>query len=129
MTIKSNSNSNMLKKSQKLYAILVSTKSEIRDEKLSGLFGEEYQVNPDFDSIFVMHIDANKTITSTNKICYIKKWKTEAGVRKAFDSIENKNLLKIVEITELWNEDIERRIVWETEEHNKKIESLKKSKI
>jgi hypothetical protein len=119
----------MIKKSQKLYAILVSTKSEIRDEKLSGLFGEEYQANPDFDSIFVMDIDANKTITSTSKICYIKKWKTEAGVRKAFDSIENKNLLKIVEITELWNEDIERRIVWETEEHKKKIESLKKSKI
>ena len=110
----------MTKKSQKFYAILVSTKSEIRDEKLSGLFGEEYQPDPDPDSLFVTYINDDKTFGKSNKLCHIKKWKTEAGVKKVFNSIEDKNFLKIVEITDLWNEDIDRRIEWEIEEHKKK---------
>jgi len=89
-------------------------KEEAREEILSDLLDTTY----------------GNIHTNTN-LAWIKVWKTKAGAEKAFRRMrpEPGQKLKVVEITELWNVDIDNRIEIEIKMHKKRIESLLKKKI
>lgn len=146
-------------KSNKLYAIVVLDKKELRDGLLSDLLGQEYE--PQLES--ANYIYGNyKRVHHTKYLAYTKTWKTQTGAQKflniildhanqvenvrksggkgkhpfddwSLDSNGNRNCQEfkfvVYEITEEWNEDIDRRIERETNNFKKKIESLQKQKI
>lgn len=71
-------------KSNKLYAIVVLDKAELRDEFLSDLLGEEYR--PKLDDAYYLYGNY-KRVYHTKYIAWTKTWKTKVGAHKFLDTI------------------------------------------
>jgi len=147
-------------KSKKLFAIIVLDKKELRDEFLSEILGQEYQIQ--LNGANYLYGDY-KRVHKTNYLAYTKTWKTESGAQKFLttildttEQVENIRLQKkthlkhpfddwgldsnknqdwkqfkflVCDITEEWNQDIDRRIEREIQNSKKKVESLQKQKL
>lgn len=146
-------------KSNKLYAIVVLDKAELRDEFLSDLLGQEYK--PKLEEAIYLYGNY-KRVYHTKYLAWTKTWKTESGAQKFLNIIldhtnQIENVRKsggkgkhpfddwllesngkrnwqefkfvVYEITEEWNKDIDRRIERETQNFKKKVESLQKQKL
>lgn len=136
----------MREKSKKLYAILVLEKDEMRDKSLSKILDVKYNGQLSENSNFICGTTSHPTYTKN--LSYIKVWKTLSGATRFFNRVKeeartistllNRSYkvqeigsigLELVEITELWNSDINKRIEKETLSYQKRIERLKQLKI
>lgn len=106
-------------------------KEEARGEILSDLLETTY--NPKFkaETPFVTSVGHYGNFTTNTVLAWAKIWKTKAGAENAFKRMKPDpgQKIKVVEITELWNADIDKRIENEIKIHEKRIESLLKKKI
>ena len=111
----------MIKKSNKLYGIMILDKEENRDQNLSKLLEMEYTPKAKDKSTF---------ISSTSILPYYEKKGAENYLSKikTGDTQQNK-VLYVVEITDLWNIDIDERIKTQTKIFDSNIKHLNSLKI
>lgn len=106
-------------------------KEEAREEILSDLLETAYDPKPKAGDLFVSSVGHYGDIHTHTNLAWAKFWKTKAGAENAFRRMKPDpgQKIKVVEITELWNADIDVRIENEIKMHEKRIESLLKKKI
>lgn len=119
------------KKSKELFAILILNKDEHRDELISNILDVSYKLTPKIGDIFITYLYANGDYTFSEKLSYVKSWKTIRGVENNFAKLipKQNHIFRIVDISDIWNDDIDIRIEKEKKIFEKRILNLEKSKI
>ena len=122
-------------KSDKVYAILISDKTEFRDKFLSELLETDYTPVVKGGK-FISSFDIRPKMPtsfykSTDRIGKSKIWKTYAGIKRVYDNLKprDQDRFEIVEVTDLWNSDIDCRVKIETDLYNKKVAKLLNQKV
>jgi len=118
-------------KSNRLYSIMIVDKKEHRDKSLSEILGEEYIPQADEKTKFVDTYQYVPLYNDTKNLSQARTWKTIPGAERflAKLKIKQEDTLQIVDITDLWNSDIDKRIDYERKLFENRVKHLNTLKI
>ena len=118
-------------KSNRLYSIMIVDKKEHRDKSLSEILGEEYIPQADEKTKFVDTYQYVPLYNDAKNLSQARTWKTIPGAERFLDKlkIKQEDTLQIVDITDLWNSDIDKRIDYERKLFENRVKHLNTLKI
>ena len=110
---------------------MIVDKKEHRDKSLSEILGEEYIPEANEKTKFVDSYQYVPLYNDTKNLSQARTWKTTHGAERFLSKLKVKqeDSLQVVDITDLWNRDIDKRIEKERKLFENRVKHLNTLKI